>query len=73
MHHIYVGLHFIFRLFQAETQAELTDVASRFVEAAQTGSLAESSNLTVTDMKVELPEPITVDPTGGVRMDNVTG
>lgn len=59
-------------IYVEETQGELHDIASNFVEAAQTGQLATATNLPVTETSVTLPEPIRTDPTGGVRADNTT-
>ena len=48
-------------------------MTSQIVEASQTGELSSQLELKLDVVDVEEPEPVPVDPTGGIRADNETG
>jgi len=52
---------------------DLQAVSSQLVESSQTGELSSQLKLQLDVIQVEEPEPVPVDPTGGVRATNDTG
>ena len=52
---------------------DLQAVSSHLVDSSQTGELSAQLNLQLDVIQVEEPEPVPVDPTGGVRATNNTG
>ena len=52
---------------------DLLKLSSELIEKTQTGAVAASSGLDIVALSVKDPDPVPVDPTGGVRATNLTG